>query len=109
MTTRTRYFVITSLLVLVVGLGTGLLAYYTGLPGGLRLGGDGPDELRYVPRNAAVVAYADVREIMISDIRQRIRQAVPVPEDGQRQFQEQTGIDIEIGHRQRRRVAPAHA
>jgi hypothetical protein len=95
MTHKTRYFVITSLLVLTVGLGTGLLAYYAGLPGGLGLGADGPDELRYVPRNAAVVAYADVREIMTSDIRQRIRQAVPVPENGQRQFQEQTGINIE--------------
>jgi hypothetical protein len=48
-----------------------------------------------VPRSAAVVAYAEVREIMISDVRQRIRQVVPVPEDGQRNFREQTGIDIE--------------
>jgi hypothetical protein len=95
MTNKTRYFVITSLLVLMVGLGTGLVAFYVGLPGGLGLGADGPDELRYVPRNASVVAYADVHEIMTSDIRQRIRQAVPVPENGQRQFQEQTGIDIE--------------
>jgi len=32
MTTKTRYFVIISLLVLTVGLGTGLLAYYVGFP-----------------------------------------------------------------------------
>jgi hypothetical protein len=94
MTTRTRYFVITSLLVLAVGLGTGLVAYYVGLPGGL-IGPDGPDELKYVSRDASVVAYAEVREIMISDVRQKIRRAVPIPEDGQRQFQERTGIDIE--------------
>ena len=95
MTTRTRYFVITSLLVLAVGLGTGLLAYYVGLPGGL-IGRDGPDELRYVPQDAAVVAYAQVREIMISDVRQRIRRVVPPgAESGQQQFQDQTGIDIE--------------
>ena len=96
MIARTRYFVITSLLVLVVGLGTGLLAYYVARPGGL-VGSDGPPELQYVPRDAAVVAYADVREIMTSDVRQRIRRAIalPVPEDGQRQFQERTGIDIE--------------
>ena len=94
MTSRTRYFVITSLLVLAVGLGTGLVAYYVGLPGGL--GSDGPDELQFVPRNAAVVAYAEVREIMISDVRQRIRRVVPPgAENGQRQFQDQTGIDIE--------------
>src|SRR5687767_12033354 len=95
MTIRTRYFVITSLLVLAVGLGTGLLAYYVGLPGGL-IGRDGPEELQYVPRDAAVVAYAQVREIMISDVRQQIRRVVPPgAEDGQRQFQERTGIDIE--------------
>ena len=95
MTNKTRYFVITSLLVLVVGLGTGLVAYYVGLPGGGLVGRDGPDELKFVPRNAAVVAYADVREIMTSDVRQRIRRVVPMPEDGQQQFQERTGIDIE--------------
>ena len=32
MTSRTRYFVIASLLVLVVGLGTGLVAYFAGFP-----------------------------------------------------------------------------
>jgi hypothetical protein len=94
MTTRTRYFVITSLLVLAVGLGTGLVAFYVGLPvaGG---GSSNPSELDYVPRTAAVVAYAEVREIMVSDVRQRIRRVVPIPEDGQRAFKEQTGIDIE--------------
>src|SRR5262245_47916878 len=94
MTARTRYFVISSLLVLAVGLGTGLLAYYVGLPGGL-LDRDGPAELQYVPRNAAVVAYAEVRDIMTSDIRQKIRRAAPTQENGQRRFQDETGIDIE--------------
>jgi hypothetical protein len=95
MTSRTRYFVITSLLVLAIGLGTGLVAYYVGLPGGLA-GSDGPDELQYVPRDATVVAYAQVREIMISDVRQRIPRVVPPgAENGQRQFQDLTGIDIE--------------
>jgi hypothetical protein len=93
MTSKTRYFVITSLLVLAVGVGTGLVAYYVGLPAGI--GAGGPDELRYVPRDAALVAYADVREIMTSDVRQKIRRVVPVPEDGRQQFQNQTGIDIE--------------
>ena len=32
MTVRTRYFVIVSLLVVGVGLGTGLMAYYVGFP-----------------------------------------------------------------------------
>src|SRR5580765_8485463 len=95
MKTRTRYFVIVSLLVLTVGIGTGLLAYYVGVPGGFLVDRDGPDELQYIPRDAAIVAFADVREIMTSGVRQKIRRAVPLPENGQAQFQDQTGIDIE--------------
>lgn len=95
-TTRTRYLVITSMLVTVVGLGTGLVAYYKGGgPLSALLGNDGPAELSYVPRDAAVVAYADVRSIMTSDVRQRILRAMPVSENGRREFQDQTGIDIE--------------
>lgn len=95
MTTRTRYFVIASLLVLTIGIGTGLLAYYVGVPGGFLVDRDGPDELQFVPRDAAIVAYADVREIMTSEVRQKIRRAVPLPGNGQAQFQDQTGINIE--------------
>ena len=95
MTTRTRYFVIASLLVLAIGIGTGLLAYYVGVPGGFLVDRDGPAELQYIPRDAALVAYADVREIMTSEVRQKIRRAVPLHGDGQAQFQDQTGIDIE--------------
>ena len=94
MTTRTRNFVIASLLILTIGIGTGLLAYYVGVPGGF-LVDRGPDELQFVPRDAAIVAYADVREIMTSEVRQRIRRAVPLPGRGQAQFQDQTGINIE--------------
>jgi hypothetical protein len=95
MTTRTRYFVIVSLLVLGVGLGTGLVAYYVGFPAGALAGRGGPAELEYVPRDATVVAFANVHEIMTSELRQKIRHAVPVPENGQRELQDATGIDIE--------------
>jgi hypothetical protein len=95
MTARTRYFVIVSLLVLGVGLGTGLVAYYVGFPAGAFQRAGGPDELRLVPRNATVVAYADVRDIMTSELRQKLRQAIPVPADGQRELEERTGINIE--------------
>src|SRR5438874_12785842 len=95
MTSRTRYFVIASLLVLSVGLSTGLVAYYVGFPAGAFARVGGPDELQYVPRDATVVAFADVREIMASDVRQRIRTAVPMKEDGQREIQDKTGINIE--------------
>jgi hypothetical protein len=95
MTTKTRYFVIISLLILTVGLGTGLLAYYVGFPTSALSRAGGPDELQFVPNDAALVAYADVHQIMTSDLRQKIRSLFPMKEDGQQQFQNETGINIE--------------
>src|SRR5882672_12180682 len=95
MMTRTRYFVVASLLVLGVGVGTGLVAYYVGFPAGAFTRGDGPDELRYIPRDAMVVAYADVADVMASEVRQKLHKAIPFQENGQREFQNQTGINIE--------------
>jgi hypothetical protein len=97
MTMRTRYFVIVSLLVLAVGVGAGLVAYYVGLSPRAFAQRAGTEELRYLPRDASVVAYADVHEVMTSELRQRLRHAVPMQrqEDGQRQFQNETGINIE--------------
>lgn len=92
MTTRTRFFVIASLLVLTVGLGTGMVAYYVGLPGGAS---GQLEELQFVPKGAAVVAYANVRDVMASGLRQRIRQAMPQQENGQQEFENQTGIHVE--------------
>jgi hypothetical protein len=94
MTNRTRYFMASSGAVVVAGLVTGLVAY--------RGGGVQPlfastlkTELAFVPSDAAVVAYADVRAIMDSELRQRLKLAVPTLPDGQQEFQTQTGIDIE--------------
>jgi len=97
MTVRTRYFVIVSLLVVGVGLGTGLMAYYVGFPTSAFLVTGGPEELRYLPSTSTVVAYADVREVMASELRQRLRESVgtSAQENGQREFQELTGINIE--------------
>ena len=94
MTSRTRYFVISSLLILFVGLGSGLVAYYVGFPAGAFSSG-GPDELRYIPHDVAVVAYADVREVMASEFRQHLREVAPGQENGRREFEQQTGINIE--------------
>ena len=55
----------------------------------------GPDELQLVPGNAVVVAYANVHEVMVSNLRERIRQAMPHLPDGQREFEDATGINIE--------------
>src|SRR5215510_3800177 len=94
MTKKTRYFMGGSAAVLVAGLGTGLVAYYGGGFPSLSASRSGPAELSYVPADAAVVAFANVREVMDSELRQRIKAVVP-QETGQKEFQEQTGIDIE--------------
>lgn len=95
MTTRTRYFVIASLLTLSAGLGAGLVAYYSGFSTSAFARQGGPDELQFVPSDAALVAYANVHEIMTSDLRQKIRTNFPRQSDGQHEFQDQTGINIE--------------
>lgn len=95
MTTRTRYFVIVSLLVLGVGLGTGLVAYYVGFPAGAFAGSGGPEELGFIPRDATVIAFANVNEIMTSELRQKLHRALPMQENGQRELLDQTGINLE--------------
>jgi hypothetical protein len=94
MTKRTRYFLAGSAAVLVAGLCTGLVAYFGG---GFQSLSAAPvaSELRYVPADATVVAYADVQTIMRSELRQRLKAAMPMHQHGQEEFQKQTGIDIE--------------
>jgi hypothetical protein len=94
MTNRTRYFMAGSTAVIAVGVCTGLVAFYAGGFQALSAS-TGPTELAYVPADAAVVAYADVRAIMDSDLRQRLKVAIPDQGSGQQEFQAQTGIDIE--------------
>ena len=95
MTTKTRYFVIVSLLTLGVGLGTGVVAYYVGFPAGAFAARGGPAELGYIPRDASVIAFANVNEIMNSELRQKLRRALPMQENGQQELQNQTGINLE--------------
>ena len=94
MTKRTRYFMAVSAGIVVVGLGSGLVAYYGGGFPSLSASRSGPAELSFVPADSSVVAFANVREVMDSQLRQRIKQAFP-DERGQQEFQEHTGIDIE--------------
>ncbi len=96
MTKRTRYFIFGSVAVLLAGLCAGLVAYYTGMPMGAFGQSTSLSELRYVPSTASVVAYADVRNLMQSELRQKLHKAISHHgEDGQAEFQKQTGIDIE--------------
>jgi hypothetical protein len=96
MTKKTRYFMAGAAGVMVAGLTTGLIAF--------KLGGSplfasrvGADELKYVPADASVVAFANVREVMDSQLRQQLKDAMPITaqEQGQKEFQAETGIDIE--------------
>ena len=94
MTKKTRYFMGGSAAVLVAGLGTGLVAFYgAGFPS-LSASRSGPSELSYVPADSAVVAFANVREVMDSQLRQRLKIVLP-QEHGQKEFKDHTGIDIE--------------
>ena len=93
MTQRTRNFLIGSAAVIVLGLGTGIVAYYNGgLP--LNLGRGSDEELAYLPASAAAVGYADVRSIMNSEVRQKLRQMFPTGEEKEK-LQAELGVDIE--------------
>ena len=91
---RTRLFVTVTVGVLVLGLGTGLLASYAGIQNFTVIGGNGPDELAYVPSDARMVAFADVRTVAGSELRQKMRQFEPST-DEKNQFEAHTGLDIE--------------
>ena len=94
MKANTRYVLLAGAGVLVVGLITGGIAYLQGGFQALAVAQSASDELRYIPTNATLVAYANVREVMVSSFRDRLREVNP-DFDGQRQFQEETGIDLE--------------
>jgi hypothetical protein len=93
MTTRTRYFLAGSAFIVLLGLGTGLVAYYKGdLP--VFRSRVGPEDLAYVPADATGLAYANVREIMNSEFRQKLRSVLPTGQ-GKDELFNQTGIDLE--------------
>jgi hypothetical protein len=93
MTKKSRYFLVGSAGVLLVGLGGGMLAYMafhraSALPPGL------PAELRYVPADAQMVAYADVHSVMASQMRRELER-MTTGRHGQQQMHEFAGIDLE--------------
>lgn len=91
MTTKTRNFVLASLLVLCAGLGIGFLAYVARATSALAA--PGPDEMRFVPGDATMVAFANVQHVMTSELRQKMRNGLGT--DGSRSFQSETGINPE--------------
>jgi hypothetical protein len=95
MTKKTRYFVLAAGAALIVGLGGGLVAYLAynrgaGLAGGL------PPEMRYVPADVAMVAFADVRAVMNSDLRRALMPSIdPESRKGRQMMNDFAGVDVE--------------
>lgn len=94
MNSKTRYFVLTAFGILALGLTTGLVASLAGgLPVALSRAA-GPDDLSYVPAQAVAVAYANVQEVMASELRQRLKKLEPDTADRD-DFETKTGVNIE--------------
>ena len=92
MTKKTRTFVLGAGGILAVGLTTGLVASL-GLPVALSRAA-GPAELEYVPAEATAVGYANVQEVMASELRQRLRKIEPDTRERD-DFEAKTGVNIE--------------
>jgi hypothetical protein len=94
MTNKTRYFFIGASVLLLAGIGVGLAAYYrtsrfAAMPSGV------PDELRYVPANAELVAYVDLHTVMNSELRRELEKAGGGPPKGKGDIHDFAGIDVE--------------
>jgi hypothetical protein len=95
MTRKTRTFVLAAAAVLLVGLAGGLIAYlaYNRVPG---LGAGMPAEMRYVPAEAALVAFVDVQAVMNSELRRALMPSVdPESRRGRQMMNDFAGVDVE--------------
>jgi hypothetical protein len=95
MAKRTRVFLLVAASVVIAGVATGFIAWSMGVPVFAAFGSNVPDELAYVPDNVHLVAYADVRQVMSSPFRDRLRQLQrdnPSTSDG---LEARTGINFE--------------
>ena len=93
MSRRTRYVALASGGVLAVGLCGGLAAYLNReVTRGVAA--DAPAELAFVPSHATAIAYADVRAVMASEFRERIRRIEP-DGVGREQLERRLGLSIE--------------
>jgi len=76
MSKRTRLFVFVASASLVAGVGTAAVASYVGLDNIGLLGQSSDGDLAYVPGSSQLVAHADVRLLMDSELRQRLKPAL---------------------------------
>lgn len=92
MSKGTRYVVFGGGGLVVAGLAIGLVAW---LGGGLPALAQGhPDELRHLPADAALISFANVREVMDSELRERLRERESET-SGAGAIETWTGIDID--------------
>lgn len=94
MSKRTRLFLGIAAGILMIGLGTGLVASYMGVQSLAIIGGD-PDELSYLPNTARAVAFANVRDVMDSELRQKLQNIHAGTDSGRAKVQDAIGLDIE--------------
>lgn len=92
---RTRLFLILTSTVLVLGLGTGLVASFVGFQNFAILRSDGPDELAYVPKSAQLLAFANVADVANSELRRKFRQMQPSGDQPENELRDHLGINIE--------------
>ena len=93
MSRRTRYVALASGGVLAVGLCGGLVAYLN-RDAARGAASDAPAELAFVPPHATALAFADMRAVMASELRERVRRIVP-DGVGREELQRHLGLDIE--------------
>jgi hypothetical protein len=94
MTKRTRYFMFGSVGFMALALTAGVAAYYGGVRGFAQPAG--PGELAYVPSDAAVVAFANVKDLMGSQFRQQLKGLEPAEQQkGRDELRNTLGIDVE--------------
>jgi hypothetical protein len=94
MTRKTRYFVLSAVAVLLLGLAGGLIAYlaYDRASGVAGL----PPEMRFVPVDVALVAFADIRAVMNSDVRRALMPRIdPESRKGRQMMNDFAGVDVE--------------
>ena len=77
MTKRTRLFMSLAAGFLVVGTGVGLVAVYSGLPVLAQFGSGQPSELEYLPQDASLIAFVNARDVMDSELRQKLMTLSP--------------------------------
>jgi hypothetical protein len=95
MTKRTRYFLVSTGAVLIFGLAGGLIAYLR-YNRAASVPADLPAEVRYVPANAEMVAYANVKQVLNSELhRELVQKMDSESRKGRQMMNDFAGVDLE--------------